>query len=114
MIDRTSCFSGRPSHRLGYDDFNESLTHRDVVYGVLAELRVTPRDIATGAANDAYQSLSSLGFKHKTYIDNKFDPQVGGGWGMMVAGHVHVVCPAPWFCSSIVYMLCSIRRRSRS
>ncbi len=49
-----------------------------MVYGVLSELRVSPRDIATGATNDAYQSLTGLGFHHKTYIDNKFDPQVGG------------------------------------
>lgn len=64
--------------RLGYDDFNESLTCRDVVAGALADLRVSPGDVAVAGLNDAYQSLTNLGFRAKGgHIDHKFDPQVG-------------------------------------
>lgn len=51
-----------------------------MVYSALMDLRVSPVDIATGALNDAYQSLSSMGFQGRTHIDNKFDPQVAATW----------------------------------
>ncbi|EFJ48653.1 hypothetical protein VOLCADRAFT_90840 [Volvox carteri f. nagariensis] len=79
-IDHLSTLGVDTAHRLGYDDFNESLTCRDVVYSALLELRVTPQDIAAGATNDAYQSLTSLGFQGRTVINNKFDPQVAAEW----------------------------------
>ncbi|GIL51750.1 hypothetical protein Vafri_7680 [Volvox africanus] len=79
-IDHLSTLGVDTAHRLGYDDFNESLTCRDVVYNALLELRVTPQDIANGATNDAYHSLTSLGFQGRTVINNKFDPQVAAEW----------------------------------
>ncbi|GLI69231.1 hypothetical protein VaNZ11_013721 [Volvox africanus] len=79
-IDHLSTLGVDTAHRLGYDDFNESLTCRDIVYNALLELRVTPQDIANGATNDAYHSLTSLGFQGRTVINNKFDPQVAAEW----------------------------------
>eukprot|EP00198_Chlamydomonas_reinhardtii_P003823 XP_001693159.1 1,3-beta-D-glucan synthase [Chlamydomonas reinhardtii] len=79
-VDHLSTLGVDTAYRLGYDDFNESLTCREVVYSALMDLRVSPVDIATGALNDAYQSLSSMGFQGRTHIDNKFDPQVAATW----------------------------------
>jgi hypothetical protein len=62
--------------RLGYDDFNESLCTRDIVYGVLTALSVQPAQIANGDLNDAYSRLTNMGFSLKTSIGNTFDPQV--------------------------------------
>ncbi|KXZ43170.1 hypothetical protein GPECTOR_99g805 [Gonium pectorale] len=79
-IDHLATLGVDTAHRLGYDDFNESLTCRAVVYSTLMDLRVSPADIASGATNDAYQSLTTMGYWGAAYIDNKFDPQVAAEW----------------------------------
>ena len=47
--------------RLGYDDINESLTHRDVVCRTLIALGTTKQALRSGAPNGAYDGITQLG-----------------------------------------------------
>ncbi|KAF5834980.1 hypothetical protein DUNSADRAFT_8080 [Dunaliella salina] len=50
------------AHRLGYDDFNESLCIKEIVHETLADLRVNPTRVAQAIWNDSWVALTSLGF----------------------------------------------------
>lgn len=74
QVDHLSNLGVEVAHRLGYDDFNESLCNREIVQSTLRELRSTARQLATADTNETYQNLTNLGFQ-KGSVAN-FDPQV--------------------------------------
>ena len=47
--------------RLGYDDINESLTHRDIVHRTLLALGATKQALRSGAPHSAYEGITQLG-----------------------------------------------------
>ena len=47
--------------RLGYDDINESLTHRDIVKRTLLSLGATKQTLHSGCAHDAFDGITCLG-----------------------------------------------------
>ena len=47
--------------RLGYDDINESLTHRDIVRRTLLALGATKQAVRSGAPHAAYDGITRLG-----------------------------------------------------
>uniref|UniRef100_A0A6S8NKA7 1,3-beta-glucan synthase n=1 Tax=Dunaliella tertiolecta TaxID=3047 RepID=A0A6S8NKA7_DUNTE len=61
-IDHLSNLGVDVAHRLGYDDFNESLCIKEIVHETLAELRVNPTRVAQAIWNDSWVALTSLGF----------------------------------------------------
>ena len=48
--------------RLGYDDINESLTHRDIVHRTLLALGATKQALRNGTSHSAYEGIAQLGF----------------------------------------------------
>ena len=47
--------------RLGYDDINESLTHRDIVRRTLVALGATKQALRSGTPHGAYDGITQLG-----------------------------------------------------
>ena len=47
--------------RLGYDDINESLTHRDIVHRTLLALGATKQALRSGTPHAAYEGITQLG-----------------------------------------------------
>ena len=76
QIDHLSNLGVEVAHRMGYDDFNESMCSREIVQDTLVALRVKPEQLQNAYPNDAYQGLTNLGFTKHSIQD--FDPQVGG------------------------------------
>ncbi|KAG1659988.1 hypothetical protein FOA52_009662 [Chlamydomonas sp. UWO 241] len=73
-IDLLSNLNIDVAHRLGYDDFNESMMDPGIVHDTLRALRVTPDAIARHRPNDAYSNLNGLGYERGRVA--AFDPQV--------------------------------------
>jgi len=47
--------------RLGYDDINESLTHRDIVHRTLMALGATKQALRNGSPHAAFDNITQLG-----------------------------------------------------
>ena len=47
--------------RLGYDDINESLTHRDIVHRTLIALGATKQALRSGGPHAAFEGITRLG-----------------------------------------------------
>ena len=73
-MDHLSNLGVEVAHRLGYDDFNESLCNKEIVRSTLRELRITARQLTTADTNETYQNLTNLGFQKRSVAN--FDPQV--------------------------------------
>ena len=82
QVDHLSNLGVEVAHRLGYDDFNESLCNKEIVRSTLRELRITARQLATADTNETYQNLTNLGFQ-KGSVAN-FDPQVSAMQDLLV------------------------------
>ncbi len=62
-----------------YDDINESMAHTGIVRLALRDLRVRGEQILRGDVNDAYGTITRLGYKKGT-AETHFDPQVAADW----------------------------------
>lgn len=98
-VDRMGSKGMEPAHRIGYDDCNESLCRRDVVYSVLRRLDVTidARRGAVTAKVDPYDALLRVG---------QVRVCVGGGLGrgVGVAGWVGACARDPsWVCCGMMH-----------
>lgn len=78
-IDHLSNLGVDVAHRLGYDDFNESMAHTGVVRMALIDLRVQGQEIINGDINLAYKSLTNLGYR-KGVAETAFDAQTAADW----------------------------------
>lgn len=74
QVDHLSNLNIDVAHRLGYDDFNESACDKNIVFDTLMKLRVRPEQLARADPNDAYTSMTNLGFERGSV--GGFDPQV--------------------------------------
>ncbi|KAL6746906.1 hypothetical protein V8C86DRAFT_1430973 [Haematococcus lacustris] len=50
------------AHRIGYDDFNETMNVKEIVQDTVAALRVKPEQLQSATANEAWTALTNLGF----------------------------------------------------
>ncbi|KAG2500666.1 hypothetical protein HYH03_001432 [Edaphochlamys debaryana] len=78
-VDHLSNLGVEVSFRLGYDDINESMAHTGIVRLALRDLRVRGEQIINGDVNDAYNTITRLGYK-KGSAETTFDPQVAADW----------------------------------
>eukprot|EP00798_Chlamydomonas_sp_ICE-L_P008247 gene8247-1516_t len=79
-IDHLGTLNVETAHRLGYDDFNESLATKDIVWKALADLKVSREKVLSCTPNSAYMLMTNLGYKSKEVVDTKYDPQVAAEW----------------------------------
>jgi hypothetical protein len=62
-----------------YDDINESMAHTGVVRLALRDLRVRGEQIVRGEVNEAYNTVTRLGYR-RGRAETHFDPQVAADW----------------------------------
>ncbi|GIL75226.1 hypothetical protein Vretimale_7896 [Volvox reticuliferus] len=78
-IDHLSNLGVEVAHRLGYDDINESMAHTGVVRLALRDMRVRGEQIIRGEVNEAYNTITRLGYT-RGRAETNFDPQVAADW----------------------------------